>query len=351
MFRDSFYYTSSGGGFSGYQLVSVHEFENVNETVVDRTDPSGLSKTRLINKSRWDSNITANGLYLNSNITDDNQLLPIGNFSRNTTQAIDVPVQVAAASFSNYGGPANATDPNTRVKLVFFEDQPIAVGNSQYAGYMQQRYSTYSNINPAQAADKTSAFNNVMPYIANFVLNHTFNIAGTYNNGYFPYYETSFDLKYTAPIISAFYGKTDNEGDNLKYWARNTTANPNGGVVGCIIVVQGLLNSSPKQVGLAWRAGTGESEGWEPNNWYVAEGTHNYYNGFTDRTPYSNGANTWTKRTINAVSSVPSYVDGIYRPGSGYSYVGGGYTGPCAIVYIPDFKIQSGYHWCLFHLE
>lgn len=127
MRRDSFY-TSSGGGFSGYQLVSVHEFENVHETIVDRTDPSGLSKTRLINKSRWDNSITANGIYLNSN-ADNDQLLPIGSFSKSVTQAIDVPAAVAGASFCNFAS-GTERDPNTRVKLIFFEDQPVVSGST-----------------------------------------------------------------------------------------------------------------------------------------------------------------------------------------------------------------------------
>jgi hypothetical protein len=350
MRRDSFYYSSSGGGFSGYQLVSVHEFENVHETVVDRTDPSGLSKTRLINKSRWDNNITANGIYLNTN-ADDSQLLPIGNFSRNVTQPIDVPVEVAGASFCNFAGGAER-DPNTYVKIILFEDEPYYSNGTYDGGVMQQRYASYTNINPAQAKDKTNAYNNVMPYIANFVLNHTFNIPGTYNNGYFPYYETTFDLKYNAQIISSFAYKTDNEGDSLKYWARESTANPHGGTIGCIIVVQAYRDASGVQVGLAWRAGTGESEGWTPNNWYPAVATHNYYNGFTDRTPYGNYANTWTKRSITPSYSVPTYVEGVYRPNIGYSYVGvSGYTGDCVIAYIPEFNIESGYHWCMFHIE
>lgn len=347
MRRDSFY-TSSGGGFSGYQLVSVHEFENVHETIVDRTDPSGLSKARLINKSRWDNSITANGIYLGGNY-DDSQLLPIGNFTRIVTQAIDVPAAVAGASFCNYSI-GNETDPATRVKIILFEDEPYLTSSGTYdGGVIQQRYANYMNINPSQVSDKTSAYNNVMPNIANFVLNHTFNIPGTYNNGYFPYYETTFDLKYTAQIISSFAYKTDNEGDSLKYWARQSTANPHGGTIGCIIVIQGL-SSTPQTVGLAWRAGNNESEGWTPNNWYPAQGTHNYYNSKSDRTPYGNYAQSWAKRTIS-VSSVPSYVDGIHKPGSGYSYVGGGYTGSCAIAYIPKFNIESGYHWCMFHIE
>lgn len=357
-------------GSTSVEAVNTDDCELINKSVLNEynltiNDPSNIvGNYGLITKSQWDI-IGHPNVTLRSNPAGSKVLRVCDLNEVTTTPATEPAITVANSSWTSYGL-GNSEYPNATCRFILFEDQWNNSGMYTY-GLMHAKYLDYTDSlgGGYTSSDIEEAYYEFWLRLEEFARNHTFSAAygtlnsacgqnpyitgGVYNNGQFPYYEYTFALE-TAQQERFLYNLTDNEGDKLTYWARNSD-HPRGGQIGCIIVCQwGSVSTSDSffknfKLWGGWRSG---KTGW---TFYVKQQTMSYYNG-TGGSNYSNSNSgvliDCTQINANSLSrpwNLGCYVD-LYP---NKSYVGNdGIKGPVVIAFIPNFPMTGNY-LCLFH--